>query len=102
MLIADYFRDDLDAIISDLPITILHKGRIFTAARTAFRRENDLGDGGFMRTLAMSLTAPYNETTQLVELGDTVTIDGSKFRVISAELSQDAVSVDFVLEDINK
>ena len=55
-----------------------------------------------MRTLAMSLTAPYNETTQLVELGDTVTIDGSKFRVISAELSQDAVSVDFVLEDINK
>ena len=55
-----------------------------------------------MSTVSMSITTAYDTTTQLIQLGDTVSIDGAKFRVLSAELSQDAVSVDFSLEDINK
>jgi hypothetical protein len=37
-----------------------------------------------------------------VNLGDRVTISGSEFRVVAAELAQDGVSVDFALEDVNK
>lgn len=50
----------------------------------------------------MSLTAPYNAATQQVNLGDRVSISGAEFRVISAELAQDGVSVDFALEDVNR
>lgn len=97
-----YFAADLAAILGDMPVTVTHEGRTFAANRTTFRRENALGDGGFMASVSMVLTAPYNATTQLVGLGDQVSIDGAKFRVISAELAQDAISVDFALEDINK
>ena len=55
-----------------------------------------------MGAVAMSLTAAYNSITQLINLGDKLTINGAEFRVISADLSQDGVSVDFALEDINK
>lgn len=97
-----YFAADFAAVLGDMPITVAHEGRTFTANRTTFRRENALGDGGFMGSVSMVLTAPYNATTQLIGLGDQVSIDGAHFRVISAELAQDAVSVDFALEDINK
>lgn len=100
--LADYMRSDLSAIVGELPITVTHQGKTFQAARTAFRRENNLGDGGFMSTVSMSITTAYDTTTQLIQLGDILTIDGAKFRVLSAELSQDAVSVDFSLEDLNK
>ena len=55
-----------------------------------------------MASVAMTLTAAYDGTTQLVNLGDLLTINGARFRVMSADLSQDAVSVDFALEDINR
>ena len=97
-----YFAADFAAVLGDMPIAVVHEGRTFTANRTTFRRENALGDGGFMGSVSMILTAPYNATTQLIGLGDQVSIDGAYFRVMSAELAQDAVSVDFALEDINK
>jgi len=100
--VTTYFAADLAAILGDMPVTVTHEGRTFAANRTTFRRENALGDGGFMGSVSMVLTAPYNATTQLIGLGDQVSIDGAKFRVISAELAQDAISVDFALEDINK
>ena len=89
-------------MIGELPITVLHQGRSFTATRTTLRRDNSLQDGGFMGSVAMSLTAPYNAETQQVNLGDRVSIAGAEFRVVSAELAQDGVSVDFALEDVNK
>lgn len=98
----EYFSSDLDAMIGELPITILHQGRSFTAARTTLRRDNSLQDGGFMGSVAMSLTAPYNAVTQQVNLGDRVTISGSEFRIVAAELAQDGISVDFALEDVNR
>jgi hypothetical protein len=98
----EFFASDLDAMIGELPITVLHQGRSFTANRTTLRRDNSLQDGGFMGSVAMTLTAPYNAETQLVNLGDRVSIAGAEFRVISAELAQDGVSVDFALEDINR
>jgi hypothetical protein len=98
----EFFASDLDAMIGELPITVLHQGRSFTANRTTLRRDNSLQDGGFMGSVAMTLTAPYNSETQLVNLGDRVSIAGAEFRVISAELAQDGVSVDFALEDINR
>lgn len=55
-----------------------------------------------MTQIAMVLTAPYNAVTQQINLGDVVTIDSASFRVVSAELAQDAVSVDFALQDVNK
>ena len=55
-----------------------------------------------MPSVGMSITAAYDSVTQLISLGDRIEINGSPFRVISAELSQDAVSVDFSLEDINR
>ena len=102
MSLLDIFASDLSAIIGEMPITVYHEGRQFVANRTNLRRENSLGDGGFMATVVMTLTAAYNGTTQLVNLGDLLTINGARFRVMSADLSQDAVSVDFALEDINK
>jgi len=51
---------------------------------------------------AMTLIARYDATTQQIDLGDQVSVEGSKFRVISAELAQDGISVKFDLEDINK
>ena len=50
----------------------------------------------------MTLTAPYNSVTQVISLGDRVLVAGAPFRVMSAELAQDGVSVDFQLEDVNK
>jgi len=55
-----------------------------------------------MTQIAMVITAPYNAITQQINLGDVVAIDAASFRVISAELAQDAVSVDFALQDVNK
>jgi hypothetical protein len=55
-----------------------------------------------MNSATMTITAIYNSTTQKISIGDKVTINGSEFRVIGAELSQDAVSVNFDLEDINR
>ena len=98
----EFLANDLDAMIGELPVTILHQGRSFTANRTTLRRDNSLQDGGFMGSVAMSLTAPYNAATQQVNLGDRVSISGAEFRVISAELAQDGVSVDFALEDVNR
>lgn len=98
----EFLANDLDAMIGELPVTILHQGRSFTANRTTLRRDNNLQDGGFMGSVAMSLTAPYNAATQQVNLGDRVSISGAEFRVISAELAQDGVSVDFALEDVNR
>jgi hypothetical protein len=40
--------------------------------------------------------------TQVISLGDRIMVAGAPFRVMSAELAQDGVSVDFQLEDINK
>lgn len=98
----EFLANDLDAMIGELPVTVLHQGRSFTANRTTLRRDNNLQDGGFMGSVAMSLTAPYNAATQQVNLGDRVSISGAEFRVISAELAQDGVSVDFALEDVNR
>jgi hypothetical protein len=100
--LSSYFATDFAAVLGELPITVIHQGASFTANRTTFRKENDLGDGGFMATVAMAITAAYDAVTQRIDLGDVVTIDGSKFRVLSAELAQDAVSVDFTLQDVNK
>jgi hypothetical protein len=55
-----------------------------------------------MNDVNMSIIAAYDATTQSISLGDTLVIGGRKFRVTSAELAQDAVSVNFTLEDINK
>ena len=98
----EYFANDLDAMIGELPVIVAHQGRAFTATRTTLRRDNSLQDGGFIGSVAMSLTAPYNAATQQVNLGDRVSIAGTEFRVISAELAQDGISVDFALEDINR
>jgi hypothetical protein len=50
----------------------------------------------------MTLTAPYSAVVQTISHGDILTVGGIRLRVTSADLSQDAVSVDFSLEDINK
>jgi len=101
--LVDYLKADLDQMLGELPLVVTHEGRTFTANRSTYRRDDALqAGGGFMATVGMNIIAAYNSTTQLVSLGDRVTIDGRDFRVMSAELSQDAVSVIFDLEDINK
>lgn len=89
-------------MMNDLPIGVTFQGHTFIANRSAYRRDNSLRDGGFLDGLAMTITAAYDSVTQSISLGDILVIGARKFRVTSAELSQDAVSVDFNLEDINK
>lgn len=102
MGLLDIFTSDLCAVLNELPMAVTFGGRDFLANRTTYRRENTLGDGGFMNTAAMTITAIYDSQTQTISLGDILVIGGRKFRVLAADLSQDAVSVDFTLEDINK
>jgi len=100
--LTDYFAADLNNMLSEMPITCTYREQNFLANRTTYTRDNSLQDGGFMNSAGMTITAPYNSITQQISIGDKVTINGRGFRVISAELSQDAVSVDFQLEDINR
>lgn len=102
MSLLNYFAADLSNMLGEMPILCIHQGKEFVANRTTYRRDNSLQDGGFMPSVGMSITAAYDSVTQLISLGDRIEINGSPFRVISAELSQDAVSVDFSLEDINR
>jgi len=98
----NYLVADLNNMLSEMPIFCVYKGERFMANRTEYTRGNELQDGGFMNSATMTITAIYNSTTQKISIGDKVTINGSGFRVIGAELSQDAVSVNFDLEDINR
>lgn len=98
----DVFAFDLAAMIDDLPINVIFREQAFGASRTTLRRANTLSEGGFLEDAAMTITAHYDAITQKVSLGDTLMIDGRKFRVISADLAADAVSVDFTLQDINR
>lgn len=102
MGLLDILTNDLYAVMSELPVGVSFNGKVFTANRTAYRRDNSLSDGGFMNDVNMSIIAAYDSVTQTISLGDTLIIGGRKFRVTSAELAQDAVSVNFTLEDINK
>lgn len=88
--------------MQELPLTVTFSGQNFLANRSSYRRDNNLIDGGFMNSAQMTITAVYSKITQSISLGDTVEIAGRKFRIVSADLSQDAVSVDFQLEDINR
>jgi len=98
----DIFTNDLSAMMNDLPLAVTFGERNFLANRTTYRRDNSLADGGFMDSASMTITAIYDSLVQTISLGDILIIGGRRFRVTSAELSQDAVSVDFTLEDINK
>lgn len=102
MSLLNYFAADLSSMLGEMPVVCIHQGRQFVANRTTYRRDNSLQDGGFLNSASMALTAAYDSITQLISLGDRIEINGSQFRVISAELSQDAVSVDFALEDVNR
>lgn len=102
MGLLDIFASDFAAIIGELPVDCSYNGCFFTANRSVFRRSNELSDGGFFGSVAMTLTTAYDAVTQSISLGDVILVDGGSFRVVSAELSQDGVSVDFQLEDINK
>ena len=102
MGLLDIFTNDLSAIMNELPLAVTFGERNFLANRTTYRRDNSLADGGFMDSASMTITAIYDSFVQTISLGDVLIIGGRRFRVTSAELSQDAVSVDFTLEDINK
>ena len=98
----DIFTNDLAAILDELPVVVTFGDATFVANRTTYRRDNSLSDGGFMNSASMTITALYSAVVQTISLGDVLVIGGTRLRVTSAELSQDAVSVDFSLEDINK
>jgi len=98
----DIFTSDLAAMLDELPVVVTFGDATFVANRTTYRRDNSLADGGFMNTSATNITAIYSAVVQTISLGDILVIGGTRLRVTSAELSQDAVSVDFTLEDINK
>ena len=98
----DIFTSDLAAMLDELPLAVTFGERNFLANRTTYRRDNSLADGGFMDSASMTITAVYDAFVQTISLGDVLVIGGRRFRVTSAELSQDAVSVAFSLEDINK
>ena len=98
----DFFAADLFNMVAEMPTECEFRGKKFLASRSSYRRENSLGDGGFMNTAAIVITAAYDSVTQEISLGDRITINGSQFRIVGAELSQDAVSVDFTLEDVNR
>ena len=102
MGLLDIFTNDLSAIMNELPLAVTFGDRNFLANRTTYRRDNSLADGGFLDSASMTITAIYDAFVQTISLGDVLVIGGRRFRVTSAELSQDAVSVDFTLEDINK
>lgn len=102
MGLLDIFTNDLSAIMNELPLAVTFGERNFLANRTTYRRDNSLADGGFMDSASMTITAIYDAFVQTISLGDVLVIGGRRFRVTSAELSQDAVSVDLTLEDINK
>lgn len=102
MSLLNYLAADLNNMLLEMTITCIFKGESFPANRTEYTRGNDLQDGGFLSSAAMTITAAYNAITQKVSIGDKITINGRGFRVVSAELAQDAVSVDFALEDINR
>lgn len=102
MGLLDILANDLSAMMQELPMTVKFNGQQFLANRTSYRRDNMLSDGGFVNSAMMNITAAYSKITQEISLGDVVEIAGRKFRVIAAELSPDAVSVDFNLEDINR
>ena len=102
MGLLDIFTNDLSAIMNELPLAVTFGERTFLANRTTYRRDTSLADGGFMDSASMTITAIYDAFVQTISLGDVLVIGGRRFRVTSAELSQDAVSVDFTLEDINK
>ena len=89
-------------MLDELPVVVTFGDATFVANRTTYRRDNSLGDGGFLNSASMTLTAIYSAVVQTISLGDILIIGGKRLRVRSAELSQDAVSVDFSLEDINK
>jgi len=89
-------------MLDELPVVVTFGDATFVANRTTYRRDNSLADGGFMNSASMTLTAPYSTVVQTISLGDILTVGGIRLRVTSADLSQDAVSVDFSLEDINK
>ena len=89
-------------MLDDLPLAVTFGERNFLANRTTYRRDNSLADGGFMNSASMTITALYSAVVQTISLGDILTVGGIRLRVTSADLSQDAVSVDFTLEDINK
>jgi hypothetical protein len=98
----DIFTNDLAAMLDELPVVVTFGDATFVANRTTYRRDNSLVDGGFMNSAATNITAIYSAVVQTISLGDVLVIGGTRLRVTSAELSQDAVSVDFSLEDINK
>ena len=102
MGLLDIFTNDLSAIMNELPLAVTFGERNLLANRTTYRRDNSLADGGFLDSASMTITAIYDAFVQTISLGDVLVIGGRRFRVTSAELSQDAVSVDFTLEDINK
>ena len=96
------FTSDLAAMLDELPVVVTFGDATFVANRTTYRRDNSLADGGFMNSASMTITAIYSAVVQTISLGDVVVIGGTRLRVTAAELAQDAVSVDFTLEDINK
>ena len=98
----DIFTSDLAAMLDELPVVVTFGDATFVANRTTYRRDNSLADGGFMNSAATNITAIYSAVVQTISLGDVLVIGWTRLRVTSAELSQDAVSVDFSLEDINK
>ena len=98
----DIFTNDLAAMLDELPVVVTFGDATFVANRTTYRRDNSLADGGFMNASVTNITAIYSSVVQTISLGDVLVIGGTRLRVTSAELSQDAVSVDFTLEDINK
>jgi hypothetical protein len=102
MGLLDVLTNDLSAMLQELPVPVKFNGQQFLANRSAYHRDNMLGEGGFMNTSTMTIVAAYSKITQEISLGDIVEIAGRKFRIVGADLSSDAVSVDFSLEDINK
>lgn len=102
MSLLNYLAADLSGMLGEMPIVCKYNGNSFVANRTTYRRDNSLQDGGFMEGAGMTITAAYDSVTQEINLGDRIEINGSPFRVVSAELAQDAVSVDFTLEDVNR
>ena len=98
----DIFTSDLAAILDELPVVVTFGDATFVANRTTYRRDNSLADGGFMNSASMTITAIYSAVVQTISLGDVVVVGGTRLRVTAADLAQDAVSVDFTREEINK
>lgn len=99
---SDMLKNDLAAMIVDMPATLVWSGQTLTDGVTASEIDHarDLEMPGYFAESDVECVAPIASFTSNTppDVGDTLTLDGDTYRVSGYLESQDGVSVRIMLK----